>query len=235
MRYALYFTTGQSDPLTRTAAQWLGRDAFGGETYPPRSFGELDAEAVRELTEDPRRYGFHATLKAPFRLAEGTSEGELLAALENFANEAAPFSVPEMVVGNLDGFFAIVPKERNAALDEFAGRVVTAFEKFRAPLSSAEIARRNPERLSPEQLANLNDWGYPYVFDSFRFHMTLTGRIAPENRARVAGVLEPLFGPLLPLPFAIDMLALFVEPEPGAPFTVRAIHRLGEARERKTA
>lgn len=235
MRYALYFTPGPSDPLTRTAAHWLGRDAFGGEIYPPRGFGGLDAQAVRALTEDPRRYGFHATLKAPFRLAAGTSETDLLAALAQFSADAAPVSVPEMVVGNLDGFFAIVPKDVHAGLDAFAGKVVTGFEKFRAPLGSADIARRNPERLSPAQLANLNDWGYPYVFDQFRFHMTLTGRITAEDQPDVAAVLEQLFTPLLSQPFAIDMLALFVEPEPGAPFIVRAIHRLGDALERKTA
>src|SRR5690606_24575986 len=77
MRYAIYFTPERDHPLTRKAAQWLGRDAFGGETLPPSSAAPLSAAEVAFQTAAARRYGFHATLKAPFRLAEGTSESEL--------------------------------------------------------------------------------------------------------------------------------------------------------------
>lgn len=235
MRYAIYFTPAQPEPLTRMAANWLGRDAFTGEMFAPVARGPLGADTVARITASPRRYGFHATLKAPFRLAPGQSEGDLIAALESFAQQTPAFAVAEMVVGNIGGFFAIVPNAGSDALDDFAGRVVTAFERFRAPTTDAEIARRNPDHLSPVELSNLRDWGYPYVFESFRFHMTLSERIEPDHRAAVAGVLEEMFDPILPTPFPIEGLALFVEPEPGAPFRVRSFVRLGATVERKSA
>ncbi|MGQ3281168.1 MAG: DUF1045 domain-containing protein, partial [Shinella sp.] len=71
MRYALYFTPSASDPLTLSAQRWLGRNAFTGATLAQLSVQGFDAATLAGLTADPRRYGFHATLKAPFSLAEG--------------------------------------------------------------------------------------------------------------------------------------------------------------------
>lgn len=235
MRYALYFTPGPSDALTRTAAHWLGRDAFSREIIAPRSYGALSAQEVAEVTRSPRRYGFHATLKAPFRLSAKETEASLVAAIEGFASATEPFEVPRMIVGNLDGFFAIIPEELSELLDQFASQVVTGFEKFRAPLTEADIARRNPDHLSPSELQNLHDWGYPYVLESFRFHMTLSNRVPLKEREKIAVELKALFEPLLARPFPIDGLALFVEPEPGAPFHVHSFFPLGSAAERKTA
>lgn len=235
MRYAIYFTPGPSDALTRAAAHWLGRDAFSGDTIAQQPHGALSALEVAGITSSPRRYGFHATLKAPFRLSAKETEASLVSALEAFAGASEPLEVPQMVIGNLEGFFAIVPDAPSDALNRFAGQVVTSFEKFRAPLTEADIARRNPDHLSPAQLQNLHDWGYPYVFESFRFHMTLSNRMPLRERDKIAAELEVLFGPLLARPFAIDGLALFVEPEPGAPFHVHSFFPLGSAAERKTA
>ncbi|GGA38978.1 DUF1045 domain-containing protein [Pelagibacterium lentulum] len=235
MRYAIYFTPGPSDALTRTASQWLGRDAFSREAIAHKAHGKLSAAEVAGITSSPGRYGFHATLKAPFRLSAKETEASLVAALEAFASASEPFEVPQMVVGNLGGFFAIIPSETNEALDQFAGQVVSGFEKFRSPLTEADIARRSPDHLSPAELQNLHDWGYPYVFESFRFHMTLSNRVPLQERDKIAVELEALFGPLLARPFAIDGLALFVEPEPGAPFHVHSLFPLGSAAERKTA
>lgn len=235
MRYAIYFTPGPSDPLTRTAAHWLGRDAFSREAIVQQSHGALSATEVAEITSSPRRYGFHATLKAPFRLAAKETVASLVSALEEFTSATEPFEVAQMVIGNLDGFFAIIPNTPSDALEQFASQVVASFEKFRAPLTEADIARRNPDHLSPDQLQNLRDWGYPYVFDAFQFHMTLSKRVPIEDHDTVAAELETLFGPLLTRPFPIDGLALFVEPEPGAPFHVHSFFPLGSAAERKIA
>ncbi|WP_196259711.1 DUF1045 domain-containing protein [Pelagibacterium limicola] len=235
MRYAIYFAPAQDDPLSRQAASWLGRDAFADAALSHPGGTSLPADTINAITSSPRRYGFHATLKAPFRLAEGQTEAEFVAAFDQFVASSEAFTVPEMVVGNLSGFFAIVPREPSPALNAFAGEVVTAFEKFRAPLTTEDIARRNPEHLSPAEAANLHDWGYPYVFESFRFHMTLTNRIAREDQPAIATELERLFAPFLSRPFPIDGLAIFAEPEPGAPFTVLHYARLSIAQDRKTA
>lgn len=235
MRYAVYFTPEHDDPLCRIAAGWLGRDAFGGHVTPARAFGDLSAAEVAFHTAAARRYGFHATLKAPFRLADDASERSLVDAVAAFAGEVTPFVIPRLMLARIDSFFALVPAEPLPGLQGFAGDVVRAFEPFRAPLSDAEIARRNPEALSPQECRNLSQWGYPYVFDTFRFHMTLTGRVAAEEAARVRSAIEQCLGSVLDRPVPVDGLALFVEPSAGAPFEVLSYHALGKQAERKTA
>ncbi|WP_378949196.1 DUF1045 domain-containing protein [Mesorhizobium sp. ANAO-SY3R2] len=235
MRYAIYFTPPHDDPLCRIAAGWLGRDAFGGALTPAKAFGELPASEVAFHTAAARRYGFHATLKAPFRLADGTSETALIDAVDAFAADAVPFDIPRLKLAQLDGFFALVPAEPRPELQTFAGDVVTVFEPFRAPLTDAEIARRNPAALSPQECRYLNQWGYPYVFDAFRFHMTLSGRVAGEEAPRVRAAIEQCLGNVLDRPVPVEGLAIFVEPSAGGPFEVLSYHALGKQAERKTA
>lgn len=235
MRYAVYFTPACTDPLSRKAAEWLGRDAFDGSVLPPPADTGLTPAEIAFHTASARRYGFHATLKAPFRLADAETEAGLVHALDAFSAQAAPFSVPRMALRQIDGFFALVPAERSAELERLAGDVVAAFEQFRAPLSDAEIERRNPDALTATEFRNLCQWGYPYVFEEFRFHMTLSGRVDGAEATRVRTAIETAFGPLIDRPLAIDGLALFVEPEPGAPFSVRRRAELGRHIERKSA
>jgi len=232
LRYALYFTPPASDPLTLAAQRWLGRNAFTGTPLVQPEANGLDAAA---LTADPRRYGFHATLKAPFALAEGRSEAELLAEIGRFVSETEPFDIPEIIVGRLGSFFALVPGDHCDALQNFAGEVVRRFERFRAPLTSADIARRKPDELSAAERQNLVQWGYPYVFDEFRFHMTLTGRVPAERRDAVEGALRAHFAEFHGRPLPIAGLALFREPARGADFTVHSLFPLGGAANRKTA
>jgi putative phosphonate metabolism protein len=219
IRFALYFTPPADHPLVGRAASWLGRDAFGGETMAV-------PEARANVTESARRYGFHATLKAPFRLHEGESVEALETALDRFVRETAPVTIPVLALQQLGRFFALVPDEQPAELTALAARVVEAFEPFRAPLSEAEIAKRSPETLPKPERDNLLRWGYPYVMDAFRFHMTLTDKIAPEESDTMRAALEREFAPFIGKPLAVDHLALFVEPEPGAPFTVQKLVEL---------
>lgn len=235
MRYAIYFTPDKDDPLGRVAERWLGRSAFGRQVPAPTPVEGFSAAEIAFHTAAPRRYGFHATLKAPFRLAEGRSESELIAALDAFATARTPVLVERIRVARLDGFFAIVPDAPTLALDRLAGEVVEMFEPFRAPLTPEEIERRGPENLTPAQLKNLHKWGYPYVFDAFRFHMTLTGRVPAAEAPRMERAIDAFFGPLLLEPLELSSLALFAEPEPGAPFHIRSFHAIGGERKRKLA
>jgi len=228
MRYAIYFTPPAGDPLTKVAANWLGRNAFSGETVKPPAIRSFEPEEVARLTVEPRRYGFHATLKAPFRLAEGSTERDLLSALMHFASSTGSVTIPRLEVAALGHFFALVPEEPVPELDQLANDVVVALDRFRAPASDAEKARRQPEKLSISQLRNLEEWGYPYVFDDFRFHMTLTGPVEEKDRLRVARMLDAFFEPVLSEPVEIANLALFVEAEPGAPFEVHSLHPLAQ-------
>jgi putative phosphonate metabolism protein len=234
VRYAVYFTPRQTDDLARIAAAWLGRDPFGATPPKRPEVPGLPAAEIASRTKDARRYGFHATLKAPFRLADDASEAELEEAVASLTERLNPLSLP-LVAAELDGFLALVPAAPAPALDQLAAEAVRTFDRFRAPLGEAEIARRKPETLSRALRDNLHRWGYPYVFEAFQFHLTLTDRLPPEERTRFRAAIDAFFGAALEQPLPVDGLALFVEPEPGADFTVKSWHAFPGRRDRKVA
>ncbi|RZJ38530.1 MAG: DUF1045 domain-containing protein, partial [Brevundimonas sp.] len=92
MRTAIYFTPPAGAPLTRAAALWLGRDAFTGEATR-----EADAE-IDALVAEPARYGFHATMRAPFRIAEGFDLADVDERLARFAASRPVVTLPEMAL-----------------------------------------------------------------------------------------------------------------------------------------
>src|SRR4051812_24700877 len=123
MRCAIYFVPPPDDPLTVAAAHWLRRDGYTGAGQA----GEIEGLTERDhafLTALPRRYGFHATLKAPFHLAEGRSVHELERQLTRFCSGVAPLSIPTKIA-LIDSFFAIVPVKADPDLDMLAARIVT--------------------------------------------------------------------------------------------------------------
>lgn len=235
VRYAIYFTPPSDDQLTKKAASWLGRDAFTGAELPVEVPKSIDPAEFARLTDDPRRYGFHATLKAPFPLAKGKTEEELVDAFYAFASTMDPFEIDEIILGRLGNFFALVPGGPSEPLKNLAQECVAQFDRFRAPLTQAEIERRKPDELSANQRMNLMTWGYPYVLDDFRFHMTLTGQVPQPQHSSYQSAIEERFAGLINRPLPVNHLALFVEPAKGAPFTVHTIRQLGQSSSRKSA
>ncbi|SKA36402.1 DUF1045 domain-containing protein [Consotaella salsifontis] len=223
MRASIFYTPPADHPLTRATSIWLGRDAFTGARTR-----EADA-AIDPLIVTPARYGFHATIKAPFRLAEGTTLDALDAALAEFCAGRAPFVLPRLSIRRLGGFFALVTETPPPALAALEKDVVMQFDAFRAPLTEAEIRRRRPERLTARQRDLLDRWGYPTVLEEFRFHMTLSGDVAEKNRDEAERVIRDHIGDAEGTALVFDRLALFVEPEPDAPFTIRSVHPFGAA------
>lgn len=181
-RYGLYLAPAAHSPLWRFGCAVLGYDAETGAEVPQIVPPSQDAAGFHALTEDPRRYGFHATMKAPFRLAEGETRDGLVCALRDFCAGRARFALPRLEVRAVgadaagDAFIALVEPDPTPDLLALERDLVVGFDRFRAPLTEAEIARRKPERLTPRQRENLMTWGYPGVLDEFRFHLTLTGR-----------------------------------------------------------
>ena len=222
MRAAIYFTPPAGDPLARAAASWLGRDAFiDAATRAPDAF--LDP-----LVAEPARYGFHATIRSPFRLAKGFDLADVDARLASFAASRAPVTLAKIALERIGPFFALVPAAAASdGLADLEAAVLDAFEPFRAPLNAAEIARRRPEGLGERQRAQLRQWGYPHVLGDFRFHMTLTGPVDPGTSETVEAMLRERFAPFDGRPLRIDSLALFVEPEPEAAFRVHSLHHFG--------
>ena len=205
-RYAVYYMP--AGPLADFGAAWLGWDAAAGAAVPQPQVAGLDMAAV---TAAARRYGFHATMKAPFRLAEGAAEADLAAALTAFCAAEAPVPL-DLRLARLDGFLALIAG--SAALSGLESRLVPAIDPLRAPLTEAEVARRRPERLTPQQRALLDRWGYPFVLDQFRFHMTLTGDLDEPTAARAEAALREALA-AVPLPPAIDALTLMGEDAEG--------------------
>jgi putative phosphonate metabolism protein len=208
-RYAIYYAPAHTSDLDRFGAQLLGYDAFGGHDLP---FPEGVTEAApdwHDLTADPRKYGFHATLKAPFSLAPDRTETQLFAACGAFAATPRTIPVIKPVVGSISGFIAVIPAEPPQELIHLAADCVTAFDVFRAPLTDADRARRNPSKLTLTQRDHLDHWGYPYVMDDFRFHMTLTGRLGSERRESVLAMLRARFAELGLATLAIDRIVVF--------------------------
>jgi len=221
MRVAVYFSPPSHHPLVRTAAAWLGRDAFSGARLDRGPVDGFDPSELAALTADPRRFGFHATLKPPFRIAAEHSLEEVKALLADFCRERAAVSTGALQLTEIGPFFALTADGRaEEAIGALADAVVCAFEPFRAPLTEAEVVRRRPEWLTGRQRANLRDWGYPYVFEEFRFHMTLTGPVPGEHRARMTGLLRERFASFIGRPLMIDALSLFCEVGPLGDFVV---------------
>jgi putative phosphonate metabolism protein len=219
-RYAIYYAPEPGSTLGRLGAELLGYDAYRGST---RSFpGGIEFADWRELTQDPRKYGFHATLKAPMALAPGKDEKELLAACAAFSAEPRSIPVIEPIVDLISGFIALVPAKRSAALEALAADCVRDFDPFRAALTEKDRVRRNPAKLSPRQVDHLDRWGYPYVFEEFRFHMTLTGRVAPERVAGILSMLRARLAEVTRAPLPVDRLALFRQDTDGDRFRVIA-------------
>jgi putative phosphonate metabolism protein len=215
-RFAIYAAPPRGSALAEWGVAWLGRDAETGALLPQPALPGWTAADIARVTEFPRRYGLHATLKPPFRLAEGKTEEALSETLARFAEGRAPPLRVQLRLTSLGGFLALVPQGDAAPLCRLADDCVERFDRFRAPPSAEELARRRQARLSPREETHLERWGYPYVFDTFRFHITLSGSLPEEERRRLAEALAPFLAPVLAAPLAILDLALFVSEADGS-------------------
>ena len=219
-RYAIYYAADADSVLSRFGCDLLGYEAHTGNEVPFPADALRIARDWRDVTADPRKYGFHATLKAPVALAPGKSEAELATACAAFAERERPLPVIRPIVDSISGFIAVIPGEHSSELDQLAADCVRDFDAFRAPLSDGDRARRNPAKLSERQRDYLDRWGYPYVMEEFRFHMTLTGRLDAERRGPIIEMLRQRFAALNLDTLAIDRIALFRQENAAARFHV---------------
>jgi len=214
-RIALYYAPETHDPLHQRASAWLGRDAVSGAEIPQPAIAGVD---IAEVTADARGYGFHATLKPPFRV-QGDMQAALQAA-QDFAARTAPFALPPLQITDLDGFLALREAEPCPPLQALADGAVTALDAHRAPATEAEIARRKPEKLSLRQREYLAAWGYPYVFAEWRFHMTLTRRLTPAEKAIILPAVTEALGDAPAIARTVTDICIFAQAAAGAPFTI---------------
>lgn len=230
-RYALYFAPPERSAWGRFGASWLGRDAATGTAVPQPDLPGIAPDAFLALTDTPRRYGFHATVKAPFALRSGATRDGLAAALKRFCAPRTAFPMPRLEVTRIDDFLALTPVARESRVNDLAAECVRDFEPFRAPLDAAELEQRRRKGLSPRQDRYLEEFGYPYVLAEFRFHLTLTGSISgapPQHVAAVHAAAEQAVAALADEPLRFDALALFEQPEREGPFRLVARFPFGD-------
>lgn len=203
-RYAIYYVPPAS-ALADFGTAWLGWDLICG--MPVEA---LAISGRYGVTASPRKYGFHGTLKPPFRLRDGYDAARLAQSVQELAACTAPAACTGLKLSRLGRFLALTPTGDTAALGQLASVFVTQLDAFRAPPTAQDLAKRRQRRLSERQDANLERWGYPYVLDEFRFHLTLTGKLPKDRIEHWIAVLENAL-PALPEPFEINSVALVGE------------------------
>lgn len=224
-RFAIYYAPESGSDLEAFGRGWFAWDPEADRAAPALEIEGLPAPRAA-LTKTAARYGLHATLRAPFRLAPKLSLNALTAALSDFAEDAAMAVGPRLVVSDDLGFVSLRPDGPAPAIDELAADCVRSLNAFRAPLTEAETARRRASGLSEAQEAHLAAWGYPYVLDAFRFHITLTSRLEGDASAQASAALRAHLEPMLRAPFQIREICLFGDQGAGQRFRLLRRFRL---------
>lgn len=225
-RYAIYYAPDPGSAWWRFGSHWLGRCAATGRQLPQPALDGVDAAMQRDLTAAPRRYGFHATVKPPFRLAQGASLDALLQALERFCARQCALRLPSLAVTELDDFLALTLPAKDARVDALAAACMRGLDRFRAAPGASELARRRQGALSAREDSLLARWGYPYVLDRYRFHLSLTGSLReapPQVVAALRAAATEAAAELAAEPLHLDGLCIFEESSPGG--DLRIVHR----------
>jgi hypothetical protein len=218
-RYAIYWAPNLSSPIAQFGREWLGGDPETGAPCERRDAFGLDANLVEKATASPRRYGLHATIKAPFRLAAGTSQAALSEAIAAFCGRRRPVCSGPLRLHRFARYLALVPASDRAGIEWLEAECVTHFDRFRAPLTDADRARR-PGNLPPLEEQHFEQFGYPYIFSRFFFHITLAGPLSDDELSRVEAALAPAVAPFTQAAFNIEDLCLAGDPGGGAMFEI---------------
>jgi hypothetical protein len=224
VRYAIYYAPKASSMFGKTGRCWLGRDASNGQIIEQPTFPGVSAGLFYSLTANPRRYGFHATLKAPFRLADGCTETTLLERACDFSRRQDRIQLSRLEVDMSGGFLALhsAGKAVTGSINAFAQDCVASFDDLRAPINSSDRARRARSLLTYRQDQLLERWGYPHTEEAFRFHMTLTGGLEAIDHATreslqagARNIFDAVFDSEA---IVLDAITIFREEKTGLPF-----------------
>ena len=217
MRFAIY--SAPPPPLWDIGSSWLGYDALAARAVARVPIPGISREYLDSLTRIPGHYGLHATIKAPFRLAENRSEKELRSSIADLASQFRHFYTPPLRLCLIDNFFCLCPEKRSLDLNNLAAQCVQSLDMFRAPFDRNELTRRTTGKLTEDEKRNLFLWGYPYVMDQYRFHITLTGRVRDKSEQdKVRTLMLEYFSMVIGRPMLMDGISLFIEPSPQQAF-----------------
>ena len=220
VRHALYFLPPKGSGLEDFGDSWLGWSVTEGRVVAHPQIADLP---IATLTKRPRKYGFHGTLKAPFRLAKGVRESDLITEATALVSSIPAFEMPALQITSLGSFLAFVPGRESTELQQLASSLVSELDPLRAPLSDAELVRRRNAGLTPAQEMLLTKWGYPYVMDEFRFHLTLSGKLQADALQNLKSILQNHISHLTQTPVRVNDVGLVGEAEDGRFHLIRRV------------
>ena len=202
-RYAIYFSPYPDTFLDKVGSRWLGWNPKKGKITNHSKIKNPKFVDLKSITEKARIYGLHGTLKAPFVLKEKYSYKDLISDVELISKRHRKFIIRNLVLKKLGSFYALVPERSTKALKSLADDCVSSLDKFRKPPSSTELEKRRSNGLDFQEEVNLKKWGYPYVFNKYKFHITLTGEIRLGEEKNIRETIELNFQKVIgyPLPF----------------------------------
>ena len=179
-RVAIYFLPKKNSSLENFGKNLLGRDINKKKKisltrrqkyFINRGFTYFDE--LKDYFEQPAKYGFHATLKAPFRLKRNVKTKNFYDVISHIAAQHSRFKIKGLKIVYSKKFTFITSRKPNKLLRNLENDLVKHLDTFRAELNKTEIKKRIPDSLTFKQNKYLKEWGYPFVFDQFKFHMTL--------------------------------------------------------------
>lgn len=217
-RYAVYFAPKSDSLLGQFGNHWLGLNPETGRSLLRPVLPEISSDVIAKYTPSPSRYGFHGTLKPPFRLHGDYTIGDLDSALEELRDELSPVETGPLVLKEMSGFLALSPTGDQTSLVRLAEKCVRMLDRFRGAQTPDELAKRRNGNLSARQESYLDTWGYPYVMEEFRFHLTLSNNVEPDVCRLLKSALTTPTQALCTKPFIVDQICLFGDPGSGAPF-----------------
>lgn len=226
MRIAIWFAPDPGDPWWRFGAGWLGRDPCGNAAPQPWPTLGWDLQRRSRWAVEPRRYGFHATLLAPLRLAAGCTFDDVACSADAFAASHAPIGAIELAPTEHDGFAALRPVGTAPGIDALAAAALRHFDWLRAAPTPTDRARQQVDRMAPRERALFERWGYAKVEERYRFHMTLTDPLPAADLAAAIAAARLVLAHERLSTIDVDAVALFVEDFDGADFRFVQRHAL---------
>ncbi len=191
-RYAIYYAPIENPELDLFGKCWLGWDPYKGEETTKSDLSKLPSfKKFSGLVLTPKQYGFHGTIKAPFRLKNKYTYSDLENKVREISKQIQSFHLDKLVIKKLGNFIALTPS-KNLKVNDVSNKFVEGLDFLRDDLSEDEIKKRHPHKLSFNQKKMLFKWGYPYVFNEFKFHLTLTGKLRIEEIDNVYKYLQTI-------------------------------------------
>jgi len=211
-RFAVYYVPEANSQLGTLGNHWLGWSLADGE-FVDRLTDPLVPKDITTITKRAQKYGFHGTLKPPMRLKTEFGQTEFLSALRQLAANQRPFTIPEMRVKLIGNFLALTPSAPCPLLDQLATNLVVGLDDLRQPPDDLEIAKRASVGLTERQYRLLNKWGYPYVLEEFRFHLTLSDVLVQDRATAVLHAAKTIFSVAIQSPIQVSDIAAVGESE----------------------